>query len=108
MTVGAGYGELGPGLVEGNVFDGSRLFAQAFHALVFDVYEVYDEFTAFVSDQIGRLEPHTYSLATAIQLPSGLRATSRTGSVVLTKISSNLPLSSENLLTVPSSEPVMK
>ena len=41
---------MGPGLVEGNVFDGSRLFAQAFHALVFDVYEVYDEFTAPVSE----------------------------------------------------------
>jgi hypothetical protein len=50
----------------------------------------------------------TYSLATAIQFPSGLRATSRTGSVVLTRISSNLLPSSEYLLTVPSSEPVMK
>lgn len=49
-----------------------------------------------------------YSLATAIQFPSGLRATSRTGNVVLTRISSNLLPSSEYLLTVPSSEPVMK
>ena len=50
----------------------------------------------------------TYSLATAIHLPSGLRATSRMGNVALSRISSNLLPSSVYLLTVPSSEPVMK
>jgi hypothetical protein len=50
----------------------------------------------------------TYSLATAIQFPSGLNATSRTGSDVLTSISSNLLFSREYLLTVPSSDPAMK
>jgi hypothetical protein len=50
----------------------------------------------------------TYSLATAIQFPSGLKATSRIGSVALSRISSNLLPSSVYLLTVPSSDPVMK
>jgi hypothetical protein len=50
----------------------------------------------------------TYSLATAIQFPSGLSATSRMGSVALSSISSNLLPSSVYLLTVPSSDPVIK
>jgi hypothetical protein len=50
----------------------------------------------------------TYSLATAIQFPSGLRATSRMGKVARSSISSNFPPSMVYLLTVPSSDPVMK
>jgi len=49
-----------------------------------------------------------YSLATATQFPSGLNARSRTGSEVLTSISSNFCVSIEYLLTVPSSDPAMK
>lgn len=50
----------------------------------------------------------THSLATATQLQSGLSATSLTGNVVLTRISSSLLFSKEYLHTVPSSDPAMK
>ena len=51
VTVGAGNGELCSGLVKGNMLYGSWLFTQCFHALVFGVYEVNDEFTVAVSDR---------------------------------------------------------
>lgn len=108
MAIGTGHRESAVGLIEGYVLHRSGLVAQRSHALVFGIDEVHGEFAVLVSNQAGLSKPWTYSLPTAIQFPSELRATSRTGSVVRTNISSNLAFSSENRLTVPSSEPVMK
>lgn len=96
-------------LVEGNVFHRSRLIAKRSYSVhILGVHDVDNEFAILVSLRYPLSDFVTYSLATAIQFPFGLSATSRTGRVVLTSISSNLPSSSEYLLTVPSSEPVMK